>query len=279
MFNTVKKLHNFESKLSYFIENEFNFDILPLIKNINHSKLFQKDKSIIEFYLGKDFFLENNYLEIPEERIDTLINTITKYCPSDNIKKEVLTLKYISLQKYFNNLKSFTYNTCKTNNKFISSFKVEGNDIMLSPKYYKNFLKTLIHLFRNIAEHAIETPEKRELLNKSKGGNINIKTINNNDSFSIIITDDGKGIDKEILLNKLNTLSNGEFLKKKYSENILEVIFEPTFSTNRNINYSAGRGVGITKVKEEIIKLNGTIKVESIINQGTRFIITLPYLE
>ncbi|TDT69196.1 two-component system chemotaxis sensor kinase CheA [Hypnocyclicus thermotrophus] len=279
MFNTVKKLHHFESKLSYFMEHKLKFDIFPLIKNINHSKLFQKDKSIIEFYLGKNFFNENKYIEISEERIDLLINAVSKYCPSDNIKKEVYSLKYISLHKHFNNLKTFTYNSCKSNHKFISSFKIEGNDIMLSPKYYKNFLKTLIHLFRNIAEHAIESPEKRDLLKKTKGGNINIKTIKNKNLFSIIITDDGKGIDKKMLLKKLNSLSNGEFLKKKYSKNILEVIFEPSFSTNRTINYSAGRGVGITKVKEEIIKLNGSIKVESIINKGTRFIITLPYLE
>ncbi|HEV8320122.1 MAG TPA: response regulator, partial [Myxococcota bacterium] len=57
---------------------------------------------------------------------------------------------------------------------------------------------------------------------------------------------------------------------------LLNLIFLPGFSTARQVSSVSGRGVGMDVVREAIVRLRGTIDVESAPGQGTRFRLKLP---
>ena len=103
----------------------------------------------------------------------------------------------------------------------------------------------LIHLVRNAVDHGIESR-----------GTITIAAINNEDQLKITVTDDGRGIDPE-------TIASG-------------LLFQPGFSTASELSEVSGRGVGLDVVKTTVEQRSGSVKIESELNRGTTFTITLP---
>ena len=57
---------------------------------------------------------------------------------------------------------------------------------------------------------------------------------------------------------------------------ILDLITLPNFSTSDKITDISGRGVGLDVVKSKIEYLGGRVDFETTVNQGSRFILTLP---
>jgi signal transduction histidine kinase len=83
------------------------------------------------------------------------------------------------------------------------------------------------------------------------------RTENVADKITISISDNGTGIKKENL--------------KKIFDRFYRV-------STGNVHNVKGFGLGLAYVKKIIDELNGTIKVESELNAGTKFIISLPYV-
>jgi len=83
-------------------------------------------------------------------------------------------------------------------------------------------------------------------------GVIKIKTAYKNSEFTIIIEDNGNGIEQERIKS----------------------IFEPFYTTKK---VGHGTGLGLSVCLRTIKEHNGIINVESQVNQGTRFIILIPY--
>ena len=79
---------------------------------------------------------------------------------------------------------------------------------------------------------------------------------------------------KEVALDK--GLYNLTTLQLMSEQELLELPFHPNFSTSRKVTDVSGRGVGLDVVKTRIEELNGTLKMESKKNKGTKFILTLP---
>jgi two-component system chemotaxis sensor kinase CheA len=57
---------------------------------------------------------------------------------------------------------------------------------------------------------------------------------------------------------------------------LLELIFEPGFSTAERVTRISGRGVGMDVVRSNIEKIGGTLDVETTPGRGTRFCIRIP---
>jgi signal transduction histidine kinase len=80
---------------------------------------------------------------------------------------------------------------------------------------------------------------------------IKVKMHNGNQTLSIVVSDNGPGIDAE------------------RQSKIFDMFY-------RGTERSKGSGLGLYIVKETIAKMNGTIKVESVEGEGTSFIVKLP---
>ena len=135
----------------------------------------------------------------------------------------------------------------------------------------------LVHMIRNSADHGIEMPEERAAAGKPEEGTIILAAEQKASEVLIIIQDDGRGLNKEKILekSKANGLigENDDFLS---DQEICQLIFEPGFSTAAEVTDLSGRGVGMDVVKKNIEKVKGRIEIQNNPGKGCKFIIHIP---
>jgi chemosensory pili system protein ChpA (sensor histidine kinase/response regulator) len=132
------------------------------------------------------------------------------------------------------------------------------------------------HLLRNCIAHGIENPEQRELAGKSVTGTITMETALEGNFIVMKIADDGAGMNLKKIREtgiKKGLINENQSYDK---DHLIDLIFHSGFSTADNISTTAGRGVGMDVVKNEITALGGSITVVSEQGHGTLFTIILP---
>ncbi|MCK4946386.1 MAG: Hpt domain-containing protein [Alphaproteobacteria bacterium] len=148
-----------------------------------------------------------------------------------------------------------------------------SGEIRVFPTVYKEFFESLVHIARNIVDHASEPEETR--LKAGKSPELNVKMDVSYGSFKntmiLTIEDDGKGIDIEKLRKKINATGENE-------EALLQHIFDPKISTRDSVSEESGRGIGLNAVKAAVEKLDGSINVASKFGKGSVFTLSLPII-
>jgi chemosensory pili system protein ChpA (sensor histidine kinase/response regulator) len=137
---------------------------------------------------------------------------------------------------------------------------------------------TLIQLIRNAVAHGVETPDVRRLAGKPATGKIRISARHQGDMVFINVEDDGAGLDPTQLraaLRDRGHLSEPE-VEALSDDEVLSCIFAPGFSTRREADTLAGRGVGLDVVRRTVAGMGGSITVSSRLHLGTRFELQLP---
>ncbi len=155
-------------------------------------------------------------------------------------------------------------------------FEAEGTDTELDKTIIESLTDPLMHILRNSLDHGIELPQIRKNKGKPAEGRILLKAFYSGANVILQISDDGSGIDVNIIRAKAiqkGLISPDAALTKK---EILDLIFIPGFSTATNITDVSGRGVGMDVVKRKIADIRGEVDVESELNMGTTLIIKLP---
>lgn len=136
----------------------------------------------------------------------------------------------------------------------------------------------LVHLVRNAVDHGVENPAERRQRGKPERGTVHITARQTGDSIVIEISDDGKGMDPEMIRRK--AIEKGAISPEDAGvldpKQCLQLIFLPGFSTKTEVSDVSGRGVGMDVVKTNIEKLKGRIDIQSSPGQGSKFTIALP---
>jgi two-component system chemotaxis sensor kinase CheA len=136
----------------------------------------------------------------------------------------------------------------------------------------------LIHLLRNSCDHGIEPAEKRRSLGKPEKGRIELKAYQDGNNVVIEVSDDGQGINVEKIREKAveRGIVNKDMADNLTKEELIDLLFRPSFSTADSVTDISGRGVGLDVVKTRIEMLGGSVEVETEHGKGSRFIIRLP---
>ena len=136
----------------------------------------------------------------------------------------------------------------------------------------------LVHLVRNAIDHGVELPSVRENVGKPRLGHVRLSAQQEGDYVTIEICDDGAGIDPERLRSKAREkgLIDNDTASRLSTEECLNLIFLPGFSTKTEVTDISGRGVGMDVVSSRIRELSGQIQIQSEIGKGSRFIIRVP---
>ncbi len=136
----------------------------------------------------------------------------------------------------------------------------------------------LIHLLRNSADHGIESTDQRLANNKSEHGTINLKAYHDGNNVVIEVQDDGAGIDVEKVRQKaiVKGVVDPEMAKALSDKEVIDFLFQASFSTADKVTDVSGRGVGLDVVKTKIEDLGGIVEVETKKGKGSKFIIRLP---
>lgn len=151
---------------------------------------------------------------------------------------------------------------------------IEGEETELDRTVVAELGEPLVHLLRNAADHGVETPEERIAKGKEAQGQITISAYPEGNRVILTIADDGKGLDPKVIRESAE--SKGINTSSLSDQEIKELIFDPGFSTKQNVTGVSGRGVGMDVVKQKIAALNGSIELDSVLDEGTNFRITLP---
>ncbi|MFN4328628.1 MAG: chemotaxis protein CheA [Limnobacter sp.] len=155
---------------------------------------------------------------------------------------------------------------------------IEGAETEVDKSILEELNDPLVHLVRNAVDHGIETIEERQAAGKNPKGTVNLSARQTGDHIVIEIQDDGKGMRPEIIREKAveKGLISHEEASQLSTQDSLQLIFLPGFSTKDQISDISGRGVGMDVVKTNIQRLNGRIEIESDPGQGSRITILLP---
>ncbi len=155
-------------------------------------------------------------------------------------------------------------------------FITEGTSTELDKSIVNRLEGPILHIIRNCVDHAIEEPDERQLQNKPQKGVVRFIAFYSGANVFIQIQDDGRGIDPKKIKQKAiekGILTTGQQLEDTEAYNL---IFEPGFSTAKEVTSVSGRGVGLDSVKKQIAEMRGQVDVESEIGLGTSFTIKLP---
>ncbi len=228
-------------------------------------------------YLVSELVTTKSELKLSLEKLDhdKLKKAVEKI---DNLSKlfseNALDLRLVSLNDMLNRFKRLIRDLAKDLGKSIE-FQILGEDTELDKSIIDVIREPVLHLLRNCADHGIETEEERLSLGKSTTGIIKFEAIKTGNNVYLHISDDGKGIDPDIIYRKAvekGFIQNGVDLTEK---EIYDLIFLPGFSTSKDINNISGRGVGMDIVNKKIQEIRGEISISSSLNQGTLFSIKL----
>ncbi|MEM7430953.1 MAG: Hpt domain-containing protein [Pseudomonadota bacterium] len=154
---------------------------------------------------------------------------------------------------------------------------VEGASGELDRQVLDKMLPPFEHMLRNAIVHGIEGSEERQKENKSATGRITIRLHREGSEMVIDVADDGRGLDVDAIRRKAYELDMLAPDSKSSDEEIMELILTPGFSTATQVTQSAGRGVGMDVVANEIKKLGGSLRISSVTGQGTNFTVRLPF--
>ncbi len=194
-----------------------------------------------------------------------------------NMRDELIDTRMSPIGRVFNRFPRMLQQLSTTYNKKVD-FKITGGHILVDKTVEEKLYDPLLHLIRNGFDHGLETPEVRLQNDKPEIGNLELRAYYQGGKTIIEIRDDGKGLNFEKIKNsaiskKLITAADAERLPQS---KLLELIFEPGFSTADKVSSLSGRGVGLDVVRSQIEAMDGSITIDSVPNKGTVFSLQIP---
>jgi two-component system chemotaxis sensor kinase CheA len=193
---------------------------------------------------------------------------------SKQLQEIVLSLRMVPVQPLFQRMSRLARDLSQKTQKPLK-VELEGGETELDKRMIEELVDPLVHLIRNAVDHGIETEEIRERAGKDSEARLFLRASHQGGDFVLRVEDDGAGIPLHRLEQKGKTLG---FLSQgtPTPERLMELIFQPGFSTAEKVTEVSGRGVGLDAVKRTVQSLKGAIQVESFEGKGTSFIIRIP---
>ncbi len=150
--------------------------------------------------------------------------------------------------------------------------EVRGGAQELDRSLLQGLREPLLHLVRNAVSHGVETPEERLAAGKPQEGRITLSVQLRAGRVEVVAEDDGRGLDLESI--RARARARGQAVAGDASD--ARLIFQPGFSTVAQVTAVSGRGVGLDVVRTQVEALRGSVEVDSVPGQGTRFTLDVP---
>jgi two-component system chemotaxis sensor kinase CheA len=219
--------------------------------------------------------LERKITEFNRVDIKELILQMQTYM--FNMQEVVLKMELVPLSTLFRLYPRMVRGLAEKYEKKVKLI-IKHNNVKIDRKLLNEIGDVFVHILRNAVYHGVEKSEVRLENGKNEEGLIEVETKIKHNVLFIRISDDGAGIDPEVI--KAQALSKGFYSEEKLNamsrEEIINIIFEPNFSTVEVIDLTSGRGMGLSIVKNKVADLAGSVQVETQVGKGTTFLIQFP---
>ncbi|WP_045219448.1 chemotaxis protein CheA [Desulfonatronum thioautotrophicum] len=195
---------------------------------------------------------------------------------SRDLQDVVMSARMIPLAGTFRKMIRLVHDLAGKSGKQIA-LKLVGEATEVDKTVIEQIGDPLVHIIRNAADHGVEHPGQRRDAGKAEQATITVEGRHEGGEVWIMISDDGRGLNRERILAKArdNGLVGAE-ADEWSDERVFRLIFEPGFSTAEQVTDVSGRGVGMDVVKKNIEKLKGRIDIRSRPGLGSTFILRIP---
>ncbi|MDO9314212.1 MAG: chemotaxis protein CheA [Burkholderiaceae bacterium] len=193
----------------------------------------------------------------------------------EEIRNGTLQMRMVPIGETFSRFRRVVRDTAAELGKDVA-LTIVGGDTELDKSVVERIADPLMHLVRNALDHGLELPEQRAAAGKAAQGKLTLSACHESGSILIRIIDDGRGIQREKVLQRAWDRGLIERGVTPPEDEILKLIFEPGFSTAETVTNLSGRGVGMDVVRRNIEALRGSVNVYSDVGEGSRIEIRLP---
>jgi two-component system chemotaxis sensor kinase CheA len=195
---------------------------------------------------------------------------------SIDLQDEIIQARMTPVWQVFDRLPRLVRDSARELGKQVA-FRIEGKDIELDRAILDELTDPLVHLLRNAVDHGLESPEARRKAGKPPEGEILLAAVRERASVSITISDDGRGIDRDKVLERAKRDGLADpHAETLTDDQLLRILARPGFTTAAAVTKVSGRGVGIDVVSTRVRALGGTIEVRSVPGKSTSFVLRLP---
>ena len=196
---------------------------------------------------------------------------------SSNLQYAIMNARMVQMGFLFNKFHRIVRDAANLEGKQVD-LVLKGTEIEIDRNILKIMSDSLIHLVRNAVSHGIENSDKRKELGKPEIGQITLDAKYEKDNVVIMITDDGNGIDANIIRKKI--VEKGMFTSASVEglsdQDVIMQIFQPGFSNAEKVTEISGRGVGMDVVKRAVESIGGQVLVDTEVKKGTTVNLILP---
>jgi two-component system chemotaxis sensor kinase CheA len=192
-----------------------------------------------------------------------------------DLRDGVMDIRMVPMGQLYNRLQRVSKKIAKDLGKKVN-LQFIGHETELDKMIMEEMVSPLLHIVRNSLDHGIEDAKVRRSKGKPDTGNIRVSAYQQGNHVILEVEDDGKGID--IAKIKQEGVKRGEIKRDENvtEDDVLGLLFKPGFSTKEGVTEISGRGVGMDIVRRELEKVGGAVEIHTILDKGTRVVLTLP---
>ncbi|MBA3671181.1 MAG: chemotaxis protein CheA [Gemmatimonadaceae bacterium] len=193
-----------------------------------------------------------------------------------DLQDEIMTSRMVPVWQVFDRFPRLVRDAAQSVQKQVD-FEIEGKEVELDRSMLDEVGDPIVHLLRNAVDHGIELPEVRLAQGKSARGKLTLSALRDRSAVAIRVTDDGRGIDRDRVLQRARQGGLVEAGRTELSdEELLRIISRPGFSTAEQVTDLSGRGVGIDAVYNRVRALGGSVDIRTVPREGTTVTLRLP---
>ena len=299
-------------KLDQVLSNQQQSRGMPLVGKAKLGDLLETQAGVapevVAAALGKQQKIRENapseerYIRVQADRLDAVINLLGELVIAgagatllarethdaalieanlymngliEEIRNGTLGLRMVPVGETFSRFRRVVRDTASSLGKEVN-FEIVGGDAELDKSMVEKIADPLMHLVRNSLDHGLETPQERLASGKSAAGKLVLSAQHETGAILIRIEDDGRGINRERVLQRAWNRGLVEQGVVPSDDAINMLIFEPGFSTAEQVTNLSGRGVGMDVVRRNIEALRGSLRLTSNPGRGLQVDIRLP---
>lgn len=194
---------------------------------------------------------------------------------SGELRDTMMVLRMMPVASLFGRFRRLVHDLSRETGKVIE-LETEGETTEVDKTVIDRLADPLVHLVRNSIDHGLETPDERRAAGKPEAGHVRLSARQSGGEVIITVKDDGRGINRERVRAKAESsglIQPGAALS---DQELLQLIFQPGFSTAQQITNLSGRGVGMDVVKKTVEALRGAIEVSSTPGNGSEIALRIP---
>ncbi len=191
-----------------------------------------------------------------------------------DLQQAVMSIRMMPMEFVFSRFPRLVYDVSSKLGKRVH-LRTQGHETELDKELIELLIDPLTHVVRNAIDHGIESPEERRAGDKPEMGTVGMRATHRGGSVIIEVSDDGRGLDRQRIIAKARELGMPADDSMTDAQ-VFGIIFEPGFSTAKEVTSLSGRGVGMDVVRRNITSLGGSVTVASRKGEGTTITIQLP---